>query len=93
MYPLARSTDRGPAGTASSIPVVKDLWMGGTFSVSMMLPPQHISFKSSAAAAKSRPLQLQIPSKSFDFLECIYGNWKVPSSKHAAMVPQCYVKE
>ena len=51
IYLLSRSIDRGPSGPVSNIPVVKDLWMGGSFAESMMLPPNRISFKSAATSA------------------------------------------
>ena len=81
LYPLAASLD-GPDGS----PVVKEIWQCNSFAASMILPPKHIDFQSGGS---SRLLHLQTPKESFDFLECIYGNWTVPSSKHAAQHVPC----
>ena len=82
IYPLARSID-SPDGSS----ILKDLWAGNLFTESMIFPPNHISFES---AATSRPLHLQIPNKPFDFLECMYGNWTVPSSQHGPPNSHCF---
>jgi len=61
--------------------VAKDLWQMTTFHESWAFPSQRITFNSSKSTNKA--LQLQLPAKSFDILECCYGNWTVPSGKHA----------
>ena len=80
VYPLARSK---PIGGRS---VVKDLWQGTIYSESIIFPSQHFGFDS---AATNRTLNLQVPNKVFELLTCLYGNWMVPSSKHARLGDKC----
>ena len=80
IYPLAHSK---PVDGRS---VVKDLWMGNTYSESIIYPLQHFDFDS---AATNRTLNLQLPNKVSELLFCLYGNWMVPSSKHTRANNKC----
>ena len=80
VYPLAI------VDTGNGTKLAKDLWQGVSFAQSMVYPPQCIDLKS--AGAKD-VLHLQIPHKSIPMLECIYGNWKRPSEKHAGNKFDC----
>ena len=67
-------------------PIVKDIWQGSSYFESMLFPPQHVRFESSAATSdpdRNRPLNLQIPNKPYELLNSFYGDdWmkKTPSS-------------
>jgi hypothetical protein len=76
VYPLAQSIP-----SKDGKPMVKDIWQVLSYPASMMFPSQQIRFES--AAAPNRPLHLQIPNKSHDLLEGLYGDWMTPSSAHA----------
>mmetsp|Transcript_25619 Transcript_25619/g.46328 ORF Transcript_25619/g.46328 Transcript_25619/m.46328 type:complete len:333 (-) Transcript_25619:162-1160(-) len=60
--------------------VVKDIWQGTQFPEPVMFPAKEMALKS---RGMKEPLDLQIPHHSLQLMECLYGNWKVPSSKHA----------
>ena len=85
LYPVGRSII-SPGGN----PAAKDIWEDDSFEETMLFPPQHICFKSTASP---HSLQLQIPNKPFDFLECMYGNWRVPLRKHSPRQSTLCVKE
>lgn len=71
---------------ANGVPLVKDLWGGTVFPESMVYPPRHIDFNSSGT---SHILHLQLPNEVFDVMGCIYGNWTIPSGKHAGVNNKC----
>jgi len=63
--------------------IVRDLWQGGgNIPKQLIYPQQHLPFSSSGTNAT---LNIQIPRYSEEILTCIYGNWSVPSSKHAGV--------
>jgi len=73
----------GSLGTGS---FAKDLWQGNYFSESMFYPPKKIDFITVGA---SQALHLQLPNKVLSVMACVYGNWKVPSGKHASKSLVC----
>jgi len=80
VYPLA-IVDNGD-GTK----IAKDLWQSTSILQSMMYPVQCVDFKSSGT---NQTLHLQIPRKSIQILECLYGNWQAPSGVHAGLNREC----
>ena len=60
--------------------IVRDVWQGYLFPASMIFPVKNITLVSSGT---KDPMHLQIPNQTFKVLECLYGNWKVPSKKRA----------
>lgn len=60
--------------------IVKDLWAGSLFPESMIFPTKD---KNLISKGSSHSLQLQVPNQPLRLLECVYGNWKVPSGAHA----------
>lgn len=57
----------------------KDLWQNIQFEDIVMYPPACLNLDSAGTAY---PLRLQVPRESNAVLTCLYGNWRVPSSKH-----------
>merc|ERR1711862_309362 len=68
----------------------KDLWQHMKFGVSLIAPPQCITFNS---AGTSYPLHLQIPHGSFSILECLYGDWETPQPGKKLYVPKTCVAD
>ena len=65
---------------------VRDLWQGYSYSENKIFPLQK---KSLVSAGSPHTLELQLPSQPTQLLECLYGNWKVPSGMHARMGRKC----
>jgi len=80
MYTIPRQ------GNETQYDVVKDIWRGTEF-------PEHLIFPVGKATLTSggieEPLDLQIPNHPFQLMECLYGNWRVPSGKHARAKLAC----
>lgn len=70
--------------------IVKDLWQGSKIPESMVYPVQRIDVIS---AGTSYPLHLQLPHKSLSILDCLYGNWMIPSGKHAGSIDCQHYKD
>jgi len=66
--------------------IIKDLWQASQFAETLIYPPKCITFQSSA---RKDPIHLQVPRESIKLLNCLYGNWKVKSSRHASMAHVC----
>jgi len=64
----------------------KDLWHGAEFTVNMIYPPKRIDLVSSGT---TQPLHLQVPRDSFGIMECLYGNWRIPSKEHVKRYQDC----
>mmetsp|Transcript_906 Transcript_906/g.1945 ORF Transcript_906/g.1945 Transcript_906/m.1945 type:complete len:408 (+) Transcript_906:177-1400(+) len=65
---------------------VMDLWQGNQFSESLFFPRKDVIFNS---VGTSHALQLQFPNQPIRLMECLYGNWTVPSSEHAGEALDC----
>lgn len=59
--------------------MVKDLWQGNLYSESIIFPRKKLAL----SLGRSQTLTLQLPNQPFSVLECLYGNWREKSSKHA----------
>mmetsp|Transcript_6565 Transcript_6565/g.14545 ORF Transcript_6565/g.14545 Transcript_6565/m.14545 type:complete len:430 (+) Transcript_6565:741-2030(+) len=59
--------------------IVRDIWQGTLFPEEMMFPPQHFALDSSTGLE----LDLQIPAQALTVMDCLYGEWRVPSSRRA----------
>jgi hypothetical protein len=70
LYPLSTVQIEGET-------FLKDLWQMNLFPESMIYPVRYATISTPAA---SSPLQLQLPQKSLQILQCFYGDWTVPSS-------------
>ena len=69
---------------------VKDLWQGNQFSESILFPRKLAGFVTAGlAASHSSPLPLQLPRRPLRVLECLYGNWTVPSGNHSESSLAC----
>ena len=66
---------------------VRDLWHGTKYPESMLFPPRSITLASSGV---SQPLELQLPNKPEEILACLYGDYRVPSRKHAKANLNCF---
>lgn len=80
LYPIVTVPGVGNENT------VKDLWTNSKFPESMIFPQKHMTVHSASTA---KPLHLQVPHQSIRMLECLYGNWKVPSGEHVRPSPNC----
>lgn len=67
--------------------IVRDLWQGNTFPEFFIFPLQRWAL---ASAGASNVVQLQLPSQPISFLDCLYGDWTKPSSKHAGGGHKCH---
>lgn len=67
--------------------LVKDAWQDNIFTESEMFPTQHVHFQSPGLG--NTALNLQYPAKPFSVMACLYGDWTVPSSKHAPRQFRC----
>lgn len=79
IYPL-------PVVPVDGARMAKDLWQGDMFPEAMVYPPQRIHFNSSGT---SHLLQLQLPREVLSIMECLYGNWTIPSKRHAGTNKIC----
>lgn len=73
LYPLV------PAKGDDSVLV--DSWQGTRFAKDLVLPAQDYEFESKALDKK--PITVKLAQKYDKILKCLYGDWTVPSSKHA----------
>eukprot|EP00546_Thalassionema_frauenfeldii_P005449 CAMPEP_0178924060 /NCGR_PEP_ID=MMETSP0786-20121207/17109_1 /TAXON_ID=186022 /ORGANISM="Thalassionema frauenfeldii, Strain CCMP 1798" /LENGTH=247 /DNA_ID=CAMNT_0020598713 /DNA_START=250 /DNA_END=993 /DNA_ORIENTATION=+ len=70
----------------------KVLWQGSMFPESYLYPPKHLEFQTLASSdmtAKKIKLNLQLPPGDLQVLSCLYGNWIIPSAKHAEKSDKC----
>jgi len=82
IYPLAFKDDKGSR--------LLDLWQGNEFQSDLMYPPKHIQFVSTGIKkGTSITLRLQLPNAELHIMTCLYGNWSIPSSKHAGYTGKC----
>lgn len=83
LYPIVIVRGNGESGPR----VVKGLWQSDYFAPeSLILPSKQVDFES---IGSKKTMQLQLPNKEFHILECLYGNWTVPSNKHAGYLTRC----
>ncbi len=69
---------------------VKDLWQGNQYEESLLFPPRRSTFVTAGLAdSRENPLPLMLPAKPMEVLECVWGNWTVPSSAHAGSSLVC----
>mmetsp|Transcript_24446 Transcript_24446/g.39793 ORF Transcript_24446/g.39793 Transcript_24446/m.39793 type:complete len:334 (-) Transcript_24446:157-1158(-) len=68
-------------GNETQYDVIKDIWQGNQYLEQSIFPVKKVTLKS---RGMEEPLDLQIPHHPFQLMECLYGNWMVPSSKHAS---------
>jgi len=73
-------------GNETEYDVVKDIWQSNQFQEPLMFPVKEMTLKS---RGMKEPLDLQIPNLPLHLMECMYGNWKVPSSEHAGSKKVC----
>jgi len=66
--------------------VFKDLWSNNIFAESMIYPPKCINFVSNGT---SYPLHLQLPRNASGIIECLYGNWHIPSKRQGMLNFTC----
>ena len=84
LYPLV-ALPREAEGSRAP-PLRKDLWQGNVFAESYFFPAKNVTFVSSKAPYE---LHLQLPNQPIRLMECLYGNWQVPSSEHAGEALDC----
>lgn len=84
MYPIVTIPDQEKERN-----IVKDLWQGNLFPESMMFPRKNVTFIS---AGTHHPLQLQLPNQPEPVMECLYGNWRLPSGRHSLAFSSCFDK-
>jgi len=84
IYPLYTIPRRG---NETPYNVVRDLWQGTTFYEPMMFPVREMTLVSAGAR---EPLRLQLPNNVMKVMECLYGNWRVPSGAHAGARSKCF---
>mmetsp|Transcript_17905 Transcript_17905/g.37426 ORF Transcript_17905/g.37426 Transcript_17905/m.37426 type:complete len:331 (-) Transcript_17905:189-1181(-) len=73
-------------GSGTQYDVVRDFWQGTRLPEPVMFPAKEMTLKSRGL---KEPLDLQIPNQPLKLMECLYGNWKVPSKKHASIGKVC----
>lgn len=70
MFTIAREGNETQHG------IVKDIWGGTQFPLPMLFPTIE---KTLDSAGIERPLKLQVPNQPLKILDCLYGNWRLPS--------------
>ncbi|GFH47149.1 predicted protein [Chaetoceros tenuissimus] len=78
LYPLV------PAKGDDSLLV--DSWQGTKIDKDLVFPAQDYVFESKAL---DKPITVKLAQKYDEILKCLYGNWTVPSSKHADIGSVC----
>jgi len=76
------------ATTSTTKYIVKDLWQGNSFSESLLFPRKRFDFVT-AGLDHNTPIPLQLPHRELQIMECLYGDWTVPSSNHSGMAVAC----
>lgn len=71
----------------NGVSVAKDLWNGSNFSKSMIYPTTTVKLPLTGGYS----FELQVPGRSLDLLDCMYGNWSAPSSLHAELNKFCKI--
>ena len=67
---------------------LRDNWQGWQYPSSWMFPANQ-SLPLAAPGYNHHPLSVPIPAQSEKVLDCIYGNWTVPSKSHAGPGRRC----
>ena len=68
--------------------IIKDLWQNGRFPEEWFFPVQNLTLISSGSATTA-PMHLQVPHQMIKVIDCLYGNWKVRSSRRAGGHRNC----
>jgi len=66
--------------------VVKDLWQGTQIPEAILYPPGSVCLN---VTGIPELLYLQVPKLPYTILNCIYGEWKIPSKNHASQNVKC----
>ena len=67
-----------------------DVLTGNSFPLSWLVPARPHPFEVVTPDSKwSTTLNLQLPAQPEKILDCLYGNWHVPSSKHTRVSQEC----